>query len=155
MDIYSLTRCRPPFSNDPLFLLVTHPIMMIPLQTQPIPNRILSPHNAQRQRTADTREHKRCPFPPERVNRNAEHEPVHQLGVSEEVEGAGGRTLLDERGHVDPFFHPFLLRRGERVNEEHKKQARVDSNVVLQKGKVSQCDRLSFLPLPGGSLGST
>ena len=135
--LYSLTRHRPPFSNDPLPLLVTHLLMMIPLQTQPIPNGILSPHDAQWQRAADTRKHKRCPFPPERVDRNAEHEPVHQLGVSEEVEGAGGRTLLDERGHVDPSLHPFFLRCGERVDEEHEKQARVDSNMVLQRGKVS------------------
>ena len=129
--------------------------MMIPLQPQPIPNRILPPHDSQRQCAADTREHEQRPLPPERVDRNAEHEPVHQLRVREEVEGASGRTLLDERGQVDPFFHPFLLRRSERVDEEHEKQARVDSNVVLERGKVSQCGRFFLLPLFGGSLGST
>ena len=144
---------KPPFSNDPFAVLVTNLLMMIPLQPQPIPNRILSPHDAQRQCAADTREHKRCPLPPERVDRNAEHEPVHQLGVSEEVEGAGGRTLLDERGHVDPFFHPFFLRRGERVDEEHEKQARVDSNVVLERGRVSQCGRIFLLYLVWRSFG--
>lgn len=138
-SLYGLTRLKPPFSNDPLPLIATHLLMMIPLQSQPVPNRVLSPHDSQRQSAADTREHKRCPFPPEGVDRNAEHEPVHQLRVSEEVEGAGGRTLLDERGHVDPFFHPFLLRCGERIDEEHEEQARVDPNVVLERGRVSQC----------------
>ena len=153
-SLYGLTRLKPPFSNDRPPLIATHLLMMIPLQPQPVPNRILSPHDCQRQSAADTREHKRCPFPPERVDRNAEHEPVHQLRVSEEVEGTGGRTLLDERGHVDPSFHPFLLRRGERVDEEHEQQAGVDSNVVLEVGGISQCDLLSFLPFFGGSLGS-
>ena len=129
--------------------------MTILLHPQPISNRILSPHDAQRQCAADTREHERCPFPPERVYRNAEHEPVHQLRVSEEVEGAGGRTLLDERGHVDPSFHPFLLRRGERVDEEHEEQARVDSNVVLEIGGVSHFGPFFFLSLFGGPVGST
>lgn len=39
--------------------------------------------------------------------------------------------MFHELGHVDPSFHPFLLRPRERVDEEHEEQARVDSNVVL------------------------
>lgn len=154
-SLYGLTRLRPPFFNDPLPLVTTHSLMMIPLQPQPIPNGILSPHDTQRQCAANTREHERCPFPPERVDRNAEHKPVHQLRVSEEVEGAGGRTLLDKRGHVDPFFHPFLLRRSERVDEEHEEQARVDSNVVLEIGELAILVFFSSFPFLAALLGST
>ena len=145
-SLYGLTRLTLPLSNDPLPLIVTHLFMTIPLQPQPVPYRILSPHDSQRQCAADAREHKRRPFPPEGVDHNAEHEPVHQLRVSEEVEGSGGRTLLDERGHVDPFFHPLLLRPGERIDEEHEKQARVDSNVVLERGRVSHCGLFFSFP---------
>ena len=103
----------------------------MPRQPQSIPNRILSPHNLQRQRTAHTEEDEECPLPPERIDHDAEDEPVDQLGVSEEVEGSGRRTTLDELGHVDPPLHPNWSRPRERIDEEHEKQARVDPNVVL------------------------
>lgn len=106
--------------------------MTIPLQPQSIPNRVLSLHNPQRQCAPNAREHEGCPLPPERVDHNAEHEPVHQLRVSKEVEGSGWRMTLDGRCHVDPSFHPFLLWPGEWIDEEHEKQARIDSNVVLE-----------------------
>ena len=93
---------------------------MILLQTQSVPNRILSPHNPQRQRTPNAKEHKERPLPPEGVDHYAEHEPVNQFRVSEEVEGSSRRTALDEFGHVDPFLHPSLSWSCERVDEEHE-----------------------------------
>ena len=105
--------------------------MRIPLQPQSVPDRILPPHNLQRQRAAHAAEDEERPLPPERIDDDAEDEPVDQLGVGEEVEGSGRGTTLEELGHVDPPFHPLWSRPRERIDEEHEKEARVDANVVL------------------------
>ena len=105
--------------------------MTIPLQTQSVSNRVFSLDDIQRQSAPNAREHEGCPLPPEWVYDDAEHEPVHQLRVSKEVEGSCWRTTFDELGHVDPSFHPFLLRSRERVDKKHEEQTRIDSNVVL------------------------
>ena len=118
---------------------------MIPLPPQSVPNRILPSHDPQWQRAPDTEEHKERPLPPEGVDRDAEHEPVHELGVSEEVEGSGWCTTFDELGHVDPFFHPMFLWPCERVHEKHEKQARIYSNVVLEISGVSVSSSVSEL----------
>lgn len=107
-------------------------LITISLHPQSVPNRILSSHNPQWQPAPDAEKHKERPLPPKRVDGDAEHEPVSQLRVSEEVEGSGWRATFDELGHVDPFFHPRLLWPCERVHEEHKEQARIDSNMVLE-----------------------
>lgn len=122
--------CTPAFVDH--LLLIT-----IPLHPQSIPNRILSSHNPQRQRSPDAEEHKERPLPPKGVDGDTEDEPVRQLGVSEEVEGSGRRTAFDELGHVDPFLHPEFLWPCERVDEEHEEQARIDSNVILEVFGVS------------------
>ena len=106
-------------------------LMRIPLQPQPVPYRILPPHNLQRQRTAHTAEDEERPLPPERIDDDAEDEPVDQFGVGEEVEGSGRGATLEELGHVDPPLHPLWSRPRERVDEEHEEEARVDSDVVL------------------------
>ncbi len=105
--------------------------MRISLQPQSVPNRVFSSHNPQWQRAPNAEEHEECPLPPEGIDHNAEHEPIDQLRVSEEVEGRRRRTMLDKLGHVDPFFHPFFLWPRERIDEKHEKQTCVDSNVVL------------------------
>lgn len=111
--------------------------MRIPFQPKSIPNRVLSFDNPHWQRTPNAREHERCPLPPERVDDNAKDEPIHQFRVSEEIEGSSWGTTFDELGHVDPSFHPLFLWPRERVDEEHEKQARIDSNVVLCNFEVS------------------
>ena len=111
--------------------------MMIPLQPQSVPNRILFLHDLERQCTPNAEKHKECPLPPKGVDHYAEHEPVNQLGVSKEVKGSGRRTTLDELGHVDPFLHPTFSWPCERVDEEHEKQARIDSDVILKLSGVS------------------
>ena len=50
--------------------------------------------------------HKQRPFPPERIESNAEGEPPEQLEVGEEIKGLGGRVALYEARHVDPPLHP-------------------------------------------------
>ena len=111
--------------------------MTILLQPQSVPNRILFPHNLERQCASNAEKHKECPLPSERVDHNAKHEPVNQLRVSEEVKGSGRRTTLDELGHVNPFLHPTFSWPCERVDEEHEKQARIDSDVILELSRVS------------------
>ena len=120
--------------------------MTIPLQSQSVPNRILFPHNLERQCASNAEKHKERPLPSKRVDHNAKHEPVNQLRVREEVKGSGRRTTLDELGHVDPFLHPTFSWPGERVDEEHEKQARIDSDVILELSGVS----LPFSALQSG-----
>ena len=50
--------------------------MRIPLHPQSVPDRILPFDNPQRQRASNAEEHKECPLPPERVDHDAENEPV-------------------------------------------------------------------------------
>lgn len=116
----------------PFLIVFTASFVTITLHPQSVPNRILFPHNPQWQRAPDAEEHKERPLPPKGVDGDAEHEPVSQLRVCEEVEGSGWRAAFDELGHVDPFLHPEFLWPGKRVHEEHEEQARIDSNMVLE-----------------------
>lgn len=110
-------------------------------QPEPVPNRVLSLNNAQGQCASNAGEHEEGPLPSERIDDNAEYEPVHQLRVCKEIQGSGWRTTLDELGHVDPSLHPFLLWPGERVDKEHEKQARIDPNVVLESLELESLSR--------------
>ena len=121
--------------------------MMMPFQPQSISYRILSSDNLERQCAPNAEKHKERPLPPKRVNHYAEHEPVYQLGVSEEVESSGWRTTLDKFSQVDPFLHPAFSWPCERVHQEHEEQARIDSNVILEISGVSfpsQTSNLEF-----------
>ena len=123
----------------PSFLLDQLPTLLItvPLQRKSVPNRVLSLRDLERQRAPNAREHKGGPFPPERVDHDTEDEPVRQLRVSEEVEGAGWCMTLDGLCHVNPFLHPLFLWCREGIDEEHQKQACIDSNMVLKVSGVS------------------
>ena len=83
--------------------------MRILFQPHSVPNRVLSLHHLQWQRAPHAEQHEERPLPPERVDHYAEHKPVDQLRIGEEVEGSGWCPTLDEFGHVDPFLHPIFV----------------------------------------------
>ena len=84
----------------------------VPLHSQFSPQLVLPLHHLSRQRVSNSEKHKKCPFPPERVNQDDEHEPIRQLRVCEEVERASRGTGFDVFRHVDPFLHPVFAKPG-------------------------------------------
>lgn len=83
---------------------------------------------------ADAEKHKDGPLPAEGVDGDAKDEPPHQLEVGEEVKGASRAGALEQARHVDPAAHPKGAGPGERVDEEHEQDARVDANVPVADG---------------------
>lgn len=96
-----------------------------------IANLVLSTHNFLRQYTSNAKEYERSPLPSERVDGYAEDEPVDEFGVCEEVESSSRCFRLEKRCHVDPSFHPILLRPSQRVHEKHQEQSSIYADVIV------------------------
>ena len=105
---------------------------MLPLlNAQPIPHLVLLLYHMERQSTANTKKHKECPLPPKWIDGNAEHEPVDEFRIGEEVESFRRRSPLNGSSHIDPLLHPVLMRPSERIDEEHEEETSVDTNVIV------------------------
>jgi hypothetical protein len=131
--LHQVTLTPPPhISNHPRTTLKARPIIIPPiLHPRQPPQRILRPHDPPRHSLPNAHKGEKRPFPPERVNRDAEHKPPDQLQVREEIKCRRRRSRFQEACHVDPALHPEGPGAREGVHEEHQEDARVDADVPV------------------------
>lgn len=143
-DLYTMmpNPCVPlPCSNSPTSLIQFKSLIPLHLHPQPIPDPILPAHHHFRQRITDAQKHKRRPLPSERVDCDAEDEPIDQFRVREEVEGAGRSASFQVGRHVDPALHPVFLRSSCASLALETNQVEVSQERTLPRGSTRNIRR--------------